>query len=115
LSRVSGEPSRPDRWPGDTPVSQERRASLGWEAKAGPKYLRFIHRSDDGRATLYANSRDLMTRERRDYAARIPGAIPKKNEIRWRYYGDNLGAALEAAGCLANHAFVVGGEDPDEE
>src|SRR5687768_2285565 len=37
----------------------------GWAAKAGPKYLRYIYAGSKNKVTLYANSRDIMSREYR--------------------------------------------------
>jgi hypothetical protein len=40
-------------------------------------------------------------------AEAIPGAIPRKNEVRWRYDSTAFDAALEAADVLAQYSDKV--------
>lgn len=84
----------------------------GWVAKAGPKYLRFIYTGSERKVTLYANSRDIMTRNLPEFVQMLPGAIPAKNEVRFRYAGDNFEEALDAAEFLKSHGDSV---DPEPE
>jgi hypothetical protein len=79
----------------------------GWTAKAGPKYLRFIHTGSQGKVTLYANSRDLMTREHRTYADTLPKALKEKNETRWRYTSEDFGDAVAAADALMAYVDIA--------
>jgi hypothetical protein len=88
----------------------------GWSAKAGPKYLRFVYAGDGGKVTLYANSRDIMTRHNREFAEAQPGAIPTANEVRWRYVTDEeFEVSLSAADSLAALVLIAGGDEDDGE
>lgn len=83
-------------------------ADRGWVVKAGPKYLRYIYAGSKNKITLYANSRDIMSREYRDTLDTWPNAIPEKNETRWRYNEADYQAALETIDQL--EAFADGKE-----
>lgn len=77
----------------------------GWTPKAGPKYLRFIYQGDKGKVTLYANSRDLITRENEQYAKGLPGAKPTASGVRFDYIAD-FDTAVDAAVSMEGFALL---------
>ena len=76
----------------------------GWVCKPGPKYFRWIFEGKDRRATLYQNSKDILTRDDPKHMETIGKPTPTKSGVRWRYDGQSFDAALEALAAIEGWA-----------